>query len=352
MNKFFIFLFIVFCVKTGYAQDKVAEYYKNVNQAELAICKSKYATASKHYERAFKTGVCFKRDLKNALTLDYKYTEKEVNVLEYTHKLAQRGVRTSVINKVDSVKHPALYGQVKQIQDTTPPIFDSLLLKQLDTLLTVDQSYRVNGFAYQKENRHITDSLDLINYEAWLALYDTEDEAIKQTMGIFFLGTPDLLLRHNIPFHRFPEDLLWGQVKEGYLDVRDYGIVQSIYLGSISDAEREQYRVPMSGGMVANKTIFLFYSKKDDPKARERMYCFETPKEYVAKCIYEFYNGTKEFFLAGIGRSGKPCCEESERIFRREYAEFEINQPEEYKKLKIFTLTDPDFDCENFLNVK
>ena len=263
MNKLFIFLFVMFCVETGYTQDRVAEYYKNVNKAELAICKSKYSTASKYYEKAFKTGVCFLRDLRHAFTIDYKYIGKESNVLEYAHKLAQRGVRISIINKVDSVKHPILYGQIKQIQDTTLLIYDTLILKELDTLQTIDQSYRKNGFAYQKENSHAADSLDLINYKVWLALYDMEDEAVKQTLGIFFFGVPTLLLRHNVPSHRFPEDLLWEQVKKGYLDARDYYPMQDLYIFTIGDAKKRSSITDLPVVVwLRTKLYFCFIAKK------------------------------------------------------------------------------------------
>jgi hypothetical protein len=282
MKKNILFLLLLFalCVNV-YGQNKISIYYKNVNKAELAICKSKYHLASKYYEKAFQTGFCFPKDLRNAFTLDYKFTGKESNALIYTYRLAQRGFSAPLI---DSVKYSKLYTQIKQIQDTTQLIYNRSILKQLDSLTIIDQSYRKNGFAYKKENRHETDSLDLINYNIWLGFYKINDESVKQTLGIYFFGTPILLLRHNIPFQRFPEKLLWNQVQNGYLDVRDYFEIYDVYIGTIGNTEQQEMyaKIPFCGGVLANKTFFGLYLKKDAPKLRKSYY-LNPPKDEMKK---------------------------------------------------------------------
>lgn len=344
MNRFSLICTLLFCIILSQGQNNVRSYYKYVNKAELAICKSKYLVASKYYEKAFQTGICFYKDLKNAFTVDYKYTEKVSNALIYTHKLAQRGFYAPLI---DSVKYSKLYAQIKQIQDTTQIIYDRSLLKQLDTLTIIDQSYRKNGFAYKVENRHITDSLDLINYNAWLSFYNIADESVRQTLGIYFFSTPVLLLRHNIPFQRFPEELLWKQVQNGYIDVRDYLEIYGVYIGTFGTIQQQEIhaKIPFCGGSIANKTFFGLYLKKDSPKLRKTIY-LNSPKDEMKKYIYQFYHGTKDFNLVRITQYGTPCSEKAELELRRIYEDFKTKNPKEYKKFKIITLTNPDLECE------
>ena len=345
MKKNIVLLIVLFllCVNVS-GQDRVTLYYKYINKAELAICDFKYEKASNYYEKAFKTGLCFKNDLRNAFIVDYKYTEKEDNILAYTYRLAQRGFSTPAI---DTVKYSKLYAQIKQVQDTTQIIYDPAILKQLDTLLMVDQSYRKNGFAYKKENRHVTDSLDLINYNKWLSFYEIEDEAVKQTLGIYFDRTPVPLLRHNIVFGRFPANILWSQVQNGYLDVRDYMKIYDIYIGTAgTPQQRAMYaKIPFGGGTIVNKTFFGLYTKKDAPKLRKAFY-LNSPKDELKKHIYQFYHGEKEFFLVPIKIYGDPCSEEDELELRLQYKEFEKNNPEEYNKYEYIILTNPGFECE------
>ncbi|HHT51737.1 MAG: hypothetical protein PHR19_04400 [Bacteroidales bacterium] len=343
MKRLFFSTTLLICIIFAFGQNDVKKYYKYINKAELAICDFKYEKASNYYEKAFKTGLCFKNDLRNAFTVDYKYTEKEDNVLAYTHKLAQRGFSTPAI---DTVKYSELYAQIKQVQDTTQIIYDPGILKQLDTLLIVDQSYRKNGFAYKKENRHVTDSLDLINYNKWLSFYEIEDEAVKQTLGIYFYRTPDPLLRHNIVFGRFPENILWDQVQNGYLDVRDYMEIYDIYIGTAGTPQQRAIyaKIPFGGGTIANKTFFGLYTKKDAPKLRKVFY-LNSPKDELKKHIYQFYHGEKEFFLVPIKTYGAPCSEEDELELRLQYKEFENNNPKEYNKYEYIILTNPEFEC-------
>ena len=91
-NEKFVFIFLasILLANTGYSQDKTAQYYKTVNKAELSICKAKYQSASKYYQKAFETEISFQKDLWNAFKLDYRYVGKEDNALEYAHKLVQR----------------------------------------------------------------------------------------------------------------------------------------------------------------------------------------------------------------------------------------------------------------------
>jgi hypothetical protein len=344
MNRFFLIFALLFCILFSQGQKDIRNYYKYVNKAELAICKSKYLTASKYYEKAFQTGICFQKDLRNAFTVDYKFTGKESNALIYTHKLAQRGFFAPLI---DSVKDVKLYAQIKQIQDTTQIIYDRSLLKQLDTLTIIDQSYRKNGFAYKIENRHVTDSLDLINYNIWLGFYNINDERVKQTLSIYFFNTPILLLRHNIPFQRFPEEILWEQVQNGYLDVRDYLEIYGVYIGTIGNTEQQETyaKIPFCLAAIANKTLFGLCPKKDSPKLRKPFY-LNSPKDEMKKNIYQFYHGTKDFNLVRITLYGSPCSENAELKLKSIYDDFKMNKPDEYKKNKYFTLTNPEWDCE------
>lgn len=344
MNRIFLTIALLFCIIFSQGQKNVNKYYEYVNKAELAICKSKYHTASKYYEKAFQTGISFQKDLRNAFTVDYKYTGNEFNALIYTYRLAQRGFSAPLI---DSIKYSKLYAQIKQIQDTTQPIFDGSVLKKLDTLTIIDQSYRKTGFAYKAENRHVTDSLDLLNYNKWLSFYTIENEAVKQTLGIYFFNTPELLLRHNIAFHRFPQAILWEQVQNGYLDVRDYLEIYGVFIGTAGSAQQqEKYaKIPFCGAAIANKTLFGLYLKKDSPKLRKPYY-LNPPKDEMKKTIYQFYHGTKDFNFVRITLYGSPCSEKAELKLKGIYDDLKKNKPKEYKKNKYFTLTNPDWDCE------
>ena len=345
MNRFLLFFILLFSIIFSFGQKSVKKYYEYVNKAELAICKSKFQAASNYYEKAFQTGICFQKDLRNAFTVDYKFTGKEYNALFYTYKLAQRGFSAPLI---DSVKYTKLYTQIKHIQDTTHLIFDRNILKELDTLTIIDQSYRKTGFAYKAENRHVTDSLDLINYNVWLSFYTIEDDAVKQTLGIYFFGTPILLLRHNIPFQRFPEKLLWEQVQNGYLDVRDYLEIYDVYIGTIGSTEQQEIyaKIPFCGATIANKTLFGLYLKKDSPKLRKAYY-LNSPKEEMKKYRYQFYHGTKDFNLVRITQHGTPCSEKAELELKSMYDDFKKNKPNEYKKNEYFRFTNPDLECPN-----
>ena len=69
MSKNLILLIIFFIIFNGftlYSEQFIANYYSNVNKAELLIIQAKYKEAVKHYKKAEKYRNLFAKDAFNA----------------------------------------------------------------------------------------------------------------------------------------------------------------------------------------------------------------------------------------------------------------------------------------------
>lgn len=195
------FILYLFCQSVAIAQtpQKVRDYYKYINLAELAICDSDFVKAEQAYAKAFtlhpRKG--FIRDKENAFhaAMDAgNYVAAET----YYAAMMNSGVDTATYRKIittytgaDKAKIDAF---VKKYRNKYAP--DNVLIKKLNDLHDRDQGVR-EYFAELYGGPYMVDStytVDAINAQELYKIFTQKgipDEAVMRETGF------DIIIQHN-----------------------------------------------------------------------------------------------------------------------------------------------------------
>jgi len=149
--------------------DAVLSYYKNVNEAELAICDSNFAKANSYYAAAFaiNSKKAFYRDLENAFfsamdSREYGLAEK------YMSQLMRRGLDSENISHIKRVCKGEQLARVNALMSKYPNYMATLkngpLVKELKHMVDWDQGVRRYYYADMQLSDYMTDSTFKVDY--------------------------------------------------------------------------------------------------------------------------------------------------------------------------------------------
>jgi len=182
--------------------DAVLSYYKNVNEAELAICDSNFAKANSYYAAAFaiNSKKAFYKDLENAFfsamdSREYGLAEK------YMSQLMRRGLDSESVSHIKRVCRGEQLAQVNALMAKYPNYMAILknepLVKELRHMVEWDQGVRFYYSAVMQLSDYMTDStfkVDAINAQHLLKILKEKgipSEAVLKETGY------SIIILHN-----------------------------------------------------------------------------------------------------------------------------------------------------------
>lgn len=185
----------------------IEEYYKLINEAELAICDNKLQIAQSNYESAFNLNcnISNKIDLNNAIVVSGKLKKWHL-ARKYLLRLKIQGVKYQYLEKQLSTYFPSKKIFLKKIKQ--PPLLTKkeIIDTQLKLLFTFDQAVRRDCPFYQEhcvERVKYVDSILLIKFKNLIQENGgwPDDLSLNQTPGnmphYFFL------ILHNSQWQRY-----------------------------------------------------------------------------------------------------------------------------------------------------
>lgn len=193
------FFFLSTCYTTAQIPERVLDYYKLINNAELAICGDDIKSASQFYSKAFavhpKRG--FYRDVLNAI-----HISMDINQLDtagsYLKTLANRGLTAEMVKSFQKLYTGNKLAFINKIITTNkkPSAQEKKLVNRLKQMVAKDQEVRIY-FSKLYNGAYMVDStyaVDEANAQALLAMFKVNgipDESILHQTDY------DIIILHN-----------------------------------------------------------------------------------------------------------------------------------------------------------
>ena len=278
------------CLSWG--QNNPKEYYKYINEAELACLQMSDENdlgqkAAKCYEKAFAANRPFSKDLRQYLLL-YSYNKQgRMDVaLECAHILAQRGMLWPKWYDADTAFQRTLY----LIKDTTRVITDPELVAALDSLRARDQRIRTSASRWGDDADKATAVTDSLNMQSLIELFQHYGYLNEDNAGELYANITELLFIHNSKTRtaELPFDVIEKAVKEGTYDARSYMDFYDECLNWRWDREsafQSRYGLGFSSHIVIGNTLFIYPTGdvKEIDSNRRALGVSETHADYEKK---------------------------------------------------------------------
>jgi len=225
--RFFIFLILIFTSYHLYSQNYF-EYYKNVNNAGIAIIEAKYDSALYYYQKAFKdVKVQYAKDLYNA-AICASYTGNNIMGIQYVERILRKGMTFNIFKK-ESFKGLKSCKEWKALKKKSKSLiidgrnkWDIQLRKKIDDIYNDDQYFRKKRGSYSLYGDTISkiDSINFIKLSDIILKYGYPDEnnlGFKKPWDIdntkFYI-----IVRHYYQNRGYLlSDILYKEVKKGHL---------------------------------------------------------------------------------------------------------------------------------------
>ena len=294
-------LTILFFSFSSYSQKNVRAYNKNINKAELAICKAQYTKADKFYDKAFENKKPFWIDLYRATLLNHHCLNNTQKAINYSIILAELGnfSYTWFIEEKDTLENITLYHVYKTIKDTTTIIFDKNLKNVIDSIRQSDQEIRNERLFSDDDDDDIWEQkikyVDSINFCKLKSLYKKYGTINEYNMGMEAMRNIWSFFLH---FYKVldvnPESFLLKEFLSGNFDVREYAnlmdICKSFSKGNDSHFQKKEYATGLEHYFLLHNTFFIL-----DPsniklinKNRKEIGLYETWNDFKIKVQYSF----------------------------------------------------------------
>ncbi len=301
------------CLVLG--QNNPKEYYKYINEAELACLQMSDENdlgqkAARCYEKAFAANRPFSKDLRQYLLLYSDNKQGRLDVaLGCAHILAQRGMLWPKWYDADTAFQRTLY----LIKDTTRIITDPELVAALDSLRTRDRNFRNSVSRWDDEIYQAAAALDSANMQSLVELFHQYGYINEDNAGELYASTIELVFIHNSKTRdaELPFDIVETAVKEGTYDARSY---MDFYDECLSwrcpgDSICEtRYGLGFNSNIVIGNTLFI-YPTGDVAEInahRKELGVSETYADYEKKLQAAFFHGAGFVPRLNIGDFGDP----------------------------------------------
>ena len=314
-RQLFIILLLGTSVCLSWGQNNPKEYYKYINEAELACLQMSDENdlgqkAAKCYEKAFAANRPFSKDLRQYLLL-YSYNKQgRMDVaLECAHILAQRGMLWPKWYDADTAFQRTLY----LIKDTTRVITDPELVAALDSLRARDQRIRTSASRWGDDADKATAVTDSLNMQSLIELFQHYGYLNEDNAGELYANITELLFIHNSKTRtaELPFDVIEKAVKEGTYDARSYMDFYDECLNWRCQADTgcdTRYGLGFNSNIVIGNTLFI-YPTGDVAEInahRKELGVSETYADYEKKLQAAFFHGAGFVPRLNIGDFGDP----------------------------------------------
>ena len=251
------------CLVLG--QNNPKEYYKYINEAELACLQMSDENdlgqkAARCYEKAFAANRPFSKDLRQYLLL-YSYNKQgRLDIaLECAHILAQRGMLWPKWYDADTAFQRTLY----QIKDTTRIITIPELVTALDSIRSQDRNFRNSIKRWDNEANEAAATLDSSNLQSLVELFWQYGYINEDNAGELYSSTIEIIFIHNSKTRtaELPFDVVEKAVKEGTYDARSYMDFYDECLNWRWTRESDfqsWYGLGFSSNIVIGNTLFIY----------------------------------------------------------------------------------------------
>jgi hypothetical protein len=247
-----------------FSQSKqVANYFKYINQAELAIVNSDYKNGLKYYEKAFKNhDEPFNYDYQNALLCSCQLGKKQ-SAKAYFIVLKQRKVDLENIEKkcIQNMGE-AYWNELKQLNISIT--IDTVYRQKIEDILSKDQSIRHyslqknpnNHYAHNGDTIRLVDSLNLLELER---LINEKGFPTEEVVGSYF-GLY-LSIKHNQQWKRNNLDsILYEQVLTGGFSPYAYAFLHDYW---INNFDKGKLTYQMETAYLINGKMYFDYCKTE-----------------------------------------------------------------------------------------
>ena len=301
------------CLVLG--QNNPKEYYKYINEAELACLQMSDENdlgqkAARCYEKAFAANRPFSKDLRQYLLLYSDNKQGRLDVaLGCAHILAQRGMLWPKWYDADTAFQRTLY----LIKDTTRIITDPELVAALDSLRTRDRNFRNSVSRWDDEIYQAAAALDSANMQSLVELFHQYGYINEDNAGELYASTIELVFIHNSKTRdaELPFDIVETAVKEGTYDARSYMDFYDECLNWRCQADTgcdTRYGLGFNSNIVIGNTLFI-YPTGDVAEInanRKELGVSETYADYEKKLQAAFFHGAGFVPRLNIGDFGDP----------------------------------------------
>ena len=301
------------CLVLG--QNNPKEYYKYINEAELACLQMSDENdlgqkAARCYEKAFAANRPFSKDLRQYLLLYSDNKQGRLDVaLGCAHILAQRGMLWPKWYDADTAFQRTLY----LIKDTTRIITDPELVAALDSLRTRDRNFRNSVSRWDDEIYQAAAALDSANMQSLVELFHQYGYINEDNAGELYASTIEIIFIHNSKTRtaELPFDVVEKAVKEGTYDARSYMDFYDECLNWRCQADTgcdTRYGLGFNSNIVIGNTLFI-YPTGDVAEInanRKELGVSETYADYEKKLQAAFFHGAGFVPRLNIGDFGDP----------------------------------------------
>jgi hypothetical protein len=271
---------------------QLQKYFLLINQAELSICNKQWGAASRLYQNAFKkVERPFNRDLKKAMYIDYKFTDKIKNAEKYAAILARRGFEQYLDRDTLYLDN---FQRIVDVFSKTKTQINKKLCSSIDSLSAQDQYIR-NTPCFENRNDsclRLVTMLDSINMNSLFTLIKNE-QIDEESIG-FRIVDAWFIIHHNGYFQTHSASLsatmqiLNDGAKNGIIDPRNYTSFSDDLAYSHGPGDTAIYGT-VSFFYIINDTLYVeappIISNIDQNR---KNYYLESYDDMIRKVIFQF----------------------------------------------------------------